>query len=175
MTRSIMTSLLLAVFLSGAGALTLPSHESADMAPRVNSADLIENPVRWDGMEIIFEGEAIGPPMKRGAHVWVNVLDSNAAVGIFLSSEDARTIGSFGSYARRGDTLRARGVFRRACPDHGGDMDIHAASLEIIAAGKPTPHPVDPFRLALAPASLGLAAGLFALWRKRKATAPGPR
>jgi hypothetical protein len=167
--------LLLAVVLSSAGAQTLSSSGSAAITAKVSSADLIENPVRWDGKEVLFEGEAIHPSLSRGDFVWVNVLDSNAAVGIFLSSDEERSIGSFGSYARRGDTLRVRGVFRRACPDHGGDMDIHAASLEIIAAGKPTPHPVDRIQLALTPAFLGLAAILFIVWRKRKAPATGPR
>lgn len=169
MMRSICTSLLLAVVLSAAGAQTISLSESAAMVARVNSAELIAEPERWDGSELIFEGETVGPLMRRGDHVWVNVLDANAAMGIFLSSEVARAIGSSGSYEWKGDTLRVRGVFHRACPDHGGDMDIHASSIEIIMKGQPTPHPIDGFTLVLTPAFLGLAAILFIIWRRRNA------
>jgi hypothetical protein len=175
MIRWILTPLFLAVVLLGAGAQTPFPSESGPLTPRVNSAELISKAEEWDGRELIFEGEAIGPLMRRGEHVWINVLDANAAMGIFLSSDTARAIGNFGSYERKGDTLRVRGVFNRACPDHGGDMDIHASSVAIITAGKPTPHPIDGLTLALMPAFLFLAAFLFIVWRRRKTGAPSQR
>jgi hypothetical protein len=139
--------------------------------PAVGTKGLIDHPFDYDGRKIQFEGEAIGDPMKRGGHAWVNVLDSNAAIGVFVASESLSSIGIFGSYKAKGDTLRVRGVFHRACPDHGGDMDIHASSIEAIEKGHGTPHPVDRLELILTLAFILIASVLFAIWRKREGSA----
>jgi hypothetical protein len=141
----------------------------------VGTKELIARPRDYDGKDIVFEGEAIGDPMKRGDHAWVNLLDSNAAIGVFLPESALAAIENYGSNRRRGDTLRVRGVFHRACPDHGGDMDIHADTVEIVERGSPTPHPVDRLELVLLPVSFLLAALFYVLWRKRERTAQSGR
>jgi hypothetical protein len=135
------------------------------------SRDFIDRPFEFDGKTVTYEGEAIGDPMRRGAWAWVNVLDGYAAIGIYMPSKRLELISTYGSHKARGDTLRIRGIFRRACPDHGGDMDIHADNVEILERGKPIPRPVDPFILWAIPVSFTAAALTFALWRKRKAKA----
>jgi hypothetical protein len=139
--------------------------------PLVGTKALIESPRDYDGKEILFEGEAIGDPMRRGDHAWINVLDSNAAMGVFLPADGLAAISAFGSDKRSGDMVRVRGLFHRACPDHGGDMDIHAYSVEVVSRGVETAHPIGRLRLILAPASLALAFFLFWLWKRREAAA----
>jgi hypothetical protein len=166
------SALVLASLLS----LIRPSAAQDPLGPAVGTKDLIAHPLAYDGKDILFEGEAIGDPMKRGGYAWVNVLDSDAAMGIFMPSGYLASIKNYGSSRRKGDTLRVRGVFRRACPDHGGDMDIHASSIEVVKKGYETPHPINTIELALIPVFFLLASILFARWRKSEATIkPGTR
>ncbi len=156
----------IALLLILAGALaSLPA--IAETAS-VGTKDLIEKPRDFDGKTIVFLGEAIGDAMRRGDHAWVNLLDANAAMGIWLPAADSDAIKDWGSYQAKGDVVRIRGVFHRACPEHGGDMDIHAESLEIIARGKASAHPVNQVRLVLMPLSLALASALFLAWKRRE-------
>ena len=107
--------------------------------------------------------------MRRGDHAWVNVLDADAALGVYAPVAATNAIGVFGSSRAKGDLVLVRGVIHRACPDHGGDMDIHATSITVVQPGHATPHPVNNFKLALMPLSIALAAGLYIIWRKREA------
>jgi hypothetical protein len=162
MNRTIVTVFILVAALSAAGAET---------SPLVGTKELIEHPRDYDGKVVVFVGEAIGAPMRRGDSAWVNVLDPDAAMGVFMPASMLRGIANYGSNRTKGDRLKVAGVFHRACPDHGGDMDIHAASVEVVAAGTSTPHPVDRVKLALVPASFIAAALLYILWKKREAAA----
>ena len=145
------------------------AEEGAAGPAKVGAKALIADPRAYDGREILFEGEAIGDPMRRGDHFWVNVLDADAALGVYAPLADLGAMGVFGSSRAKGDLVLVRGVFHRACPDHGGDMDIHATSIAVVRPGHATPHPVDALKLALAPLSIALAAGLYFVWRKREA------
>jgi hypothetical protein len=140
-------------------------------------AGLIENAAALDGRTVVFEGEAIGGALVRGGMAWINLGQTGGAIGVWTTAATAASIGVFGSYAARGDRLRVRGVFRRACPEHGGDMDIHAESVEALVPGGPAAHPVAPGRLGWAAAlSLSAAASLafaFAKPRRRNGGPPG--
>ena len=151
--------------------LALAGAWSASPQAAVPSKELIGDPRAYDGREIAFEGEAIGDPMRRGDFAWVNVLDSYAAIGVFLPASQQRTIENFGSYRRGGDIIRVLGVFHRACPEHGGDMDIHGSSVEAISRGRETPHPVSRIELVLIPVFFILAAVLWRFSTSREAAA----
>jgi len=166
MKRAVMALSLILAFLAA-----ILAEETAAIATPVGTKELIDHARDYDGREIVFEGEAIGDPMHRGDHAWINVLDSNAAMGVFMPARYAAFIANYGSNRRTGDRLRVSGVFHRACPDHGGEMDIHARSVEIIARGTETPHPIEGLRLALVPVFLFLAAIFYYLWRRREAAA----
>jgi hypothetical protein len=140
-----------------------------DAPAAVGTRDLIDRPFEYDGKTVLLEGEAIGESMRRGEWAWLNILDGYAAIGVFAPAGELASIESYGSSRGKGDSVRVLGTFRRACPEHGGDMDIHAVSIEIIERGKPTPRPVDRLVLALTPVSFILAAFCYLLWRKRKA------
>jgi hypothetical protein len=150
--------------------LLAPLSAAAQASPQTATfGDLVERGKELDGREVVFEGEAIGDPMRRGDHAWVNVLDPGGAIGVWMEAEAAAGIGRFGSYRGSGDRLRIRGVYHRACPEHGGDLDIHAASVEVLAPGRDRPRPVNRLELLLLAPSFALALALFLLWRRREA------
>lgn len=130
--------------------------------------DLIEKASMYDGKRIEVEGEVIGDKLARSDGVWVAVLADGTALGVLLSPNDASSIAALGSYARIGDRVRIQGIFHRACPDHGGDLDVHADHVAKLADGHATPHAIVPARafwgLALCLSGTALAAS----WRLRE-------
>jgi hypothetical protein len=46
-----------------------------------------------------------------------------------------KKISLVGGYGKKGDNVRVEGVFHRACPEHGGDLDIHAGSVTVLSTG----------------------------------------
>jgi hypothetical protein len=102
----------------------------------VSLSELIDESNDYDGSIIKFSGEAIGNILYRGSYAWVNVSDANnSAIGIWMSANTARKISVLGHYGMHGDTLLVTGTFNRACPDHGGDPDIHAKTVIISYPG----------------------------------------
>ncbi len=135
----------------------------------VTSNDLINNAGDFDGEEIVYTGEVIGDILSRGEFSWINVSDGSNAIGVWVQSEAISAIDSLGNYTTHGDTIRITGVFNRACPEHGGDMDIHAASIEIIQEGYKVSHPVAVWEVITAPILLaGAVVCLVLVKRKRK-------
>jgi hypothetical protein len=110
----------------------------------LSSSELIKNAGEYDGKTIIYSGEAIGDIMLRGESAWVNVSDGDNALGIWMSASLAKEINFTGGYKNRGDSLEITGVFHRACPEHGGDLDIHARSMRKLKAGGPISRGLDP-------------------------------
>lgn len=178
----------IALFALGA-VLALPASANA-MEPlaevpanpnAVSSTELIESPQRWDGQAVTFRGEAIGEAMERGEIAWLHLNDDgyqfrsieegaplsgfNTGMPVVVPARLADEIRFFGDYKHRGDIVEVRGVFNAACPEHGGDMDIHAESLRVVAPGREVPHPVRPWKAALA---AGLSLLAFSLWRTER-------
>jgi hypothetical protein len=141
---------------------------STQLSGQENSAQLIAKAKELDGRQVEFVGEAIGEPMRRGDHVWLNLLDSQGAVGIWANRSEVPTIRYFGSAAARGDTLKVRGIFHRSCPEHGGDLDIHALALQVVAQGELRQETLHAGRMALAAGFLLSAGVAFLLWRQRQ-------
>ena len=105
-------------------------------AQPISSAELINNAKLYDGKVVNYEGEVIGDIMKRGDYAWINVNDGKNAIGIWINSGLVKDIGYTGSYKSVGDGVEITGVFRRVCPEHGGDLDIHAQSMRKAGAGR---------------------------------------
>jgi hypothetical protein len=101
----------------------------------ISSTELIEMPQEYDGEEVAYEGEVIGDIMKRRSGAWVNINDGYNSIGVWMTPKLAGVIEHRGSYKSKGDILRVKGIFHRACPQHGGDLDIHAASVRKIKSG----------------------------------------
>jgi len=96
-----------------------------------------------DGEVVEFEGEAIRAVLPRGDHAWVNLYDGTGAIGVWVPLEATVEVRYAGTYKVRGDRVRVRGVFRRACPEHQGALDIHADTLAVVAAGGPVEESLD--------------------------------
>lgn len=109
----------------------------------ISSEKLLQVSEKYDGKEIFFKGEVIGDILGRGESVWINVRDKYAAIGIFCSRKLTERIKYMGSYKVKGDIISVRGVFHRACIQHGGDTDIHANKITIINGGEKIKHVAD--------------------------------
>jgi len=110
---------------------------SASAQP-ISSDELINNAKLIDGKSVAYIGEVVGDVMIRGEYAWGNLLDGKNAIGIWAGKDLIKDIVYTGSYKFKGDLVEVRGVFHRACLEHGGDLDIHAQSLTKIIPGWPT-------------------------------------
>lgn len=115
----------------------------------ININQLIENAKVMDGKTVVVQGEAIGEALERGNNAWVNINDGTNAIGIWLKLEEANKIKVFGDYLNIGDKVKVTGVFNRACVEHGGDMDIHAISIEVVENGYPVKEKVPSQKIAI--------------------------
>jgi len=149
-------------------ALLLALLSPAGWADLVSSRQLIERSREYDGKPIELKGELIGEPMRRGDHLWLNVSDGDSAIGVWVLRSAVPAVRYFGVYSVRGDTVLVRGLFHRSCPEHGGDMDIHAEAITIVAPGETVSHLLKPAAMAWASGLCALALLAFLLWWRRE-------
>ena len=114
--------------------LSLAIHNSCCAEP-ILSSELIENPQKYNGKEVVYEGEVIGQIMRRKLGAWVNINDGQNSLGIWAPLDAVEGIEYQGGYGVKGDIVQVKGIFYNACSDHGGDLDIHAISLRKIRSG----------------------------------------
>jgi hypothetical protein len=107
-------------------------------AQAVSSLELISNAKEYDGKTLTYQGEAIGDIMTRGEHAWVNLNDGYTAIGVWIKKADLKDVTCLGSYRAKGDIIEISGTFNRSCPEHGGDLDIHAQKIKKILPGGPS-------------------------------------
>lgn len=101
----------------------------------VTSSELIANSAEYNGQRVVYSGEVVGDVMARKDHAWINVHDGDNAIGVWISASLAGNIKNTGSYKSTGDKIEVTGIFNRACPEHGADLDIHAQGLRILKEG----------------------------------------
>ncbi|MDP2940412.1 MAG: DNA-binding protein [Candidatus Omnitrophota bacterium] len=142
---------------------------SVCFAKPISSTQLIEHAKEYDNKTVSFQGEVIGDIMRRGNFAWVNINDFANAIGIWLKADLTKEISYAGSYKFRGDVVLVQGTFNRACPQHGGDLDIHANSLEIIGTGKAIAEKldIDKYKASLGFLGVVLCFGILRLLRKK--------
>ena len=122
---------------------------SSAQADTVSAKRLIENAKIYDGKNITYTGEATTAVMKRGEYGWVNVHDGTYAIGVWCKTGDLDRIKIVGDYKYKGDIVRIDGIFHRACPMHGGELDIHADTLTVVNHGFRVNESVDRDKLRL--------------------------
>ncbi|HOV94004.1 MAG TPA: hypothetical protein PLT87_03900 [Spirochaetales bacterium] len=145
-----------------------PVFAQDDTLPLVTADQLIDDAAKWDGKRVEFEGEVIGDIMARGGYVWINVLDGDSAIGIWLPKSLVPNIRFTGQYFAKGDKVEIHGIMHRACQDHGGDLDIHADYAAILEEGTKVLHPIQRDRLWWG-ITLGVASILsVGFWRYRE-------
>jgi hypothetical protein len=104
-------------------------------AQSLTSTELIKNAKQYDDKVVVYEGELIGSVLKRGQFAWLNLNDGENAVGVWVPLAAAQAVRYAGNYKSRGDWIRVSGIFRRACPEHGGGLDIHAQAISVLREG----------------------------------------
>ncbi|NPV59904.1 MAG: DNA-binding protein [Actinobacteria bacterium] len=172
-------------------ATVFPWCGTAQAAEEVSVEDLISEMQKYDGREVEITGEAIGDVMMRGDYGWITVNNdayavtsveegrdfagySNLGIAVWAPRDELKGIQVLGGYKNKGDEVRVKGVFHRACPEHGGDSDIHAVSIEVLERGRAIPHPFAWWKLILALALAAVALALASMWRKRTASSLSP-
>ncbi len=127
------------IFTSLIALISLLNFGAASSTMKIN--DLISNSFAYDGEIVTIEAEVIGELLERGEDAWINVNDGSNAIGVWISIELADKIEMYGDYDHVGDTLSITGEFHRDCNEHGGEIDIHAISIEVINPGYTVEHP----------------------------------
>jgi hypothetical protein len=138
----LLSSILVLVFLLPASCSAAGQANPNPVPVGVNSSLLMNDSLYYDGREVVYFGEVVGV-MKRGPHAWVNIQDDTYSIGVYLPVELVNDTLMAGSYSSKGDMVEVTGVFNRACPEHGGDADIHASKIRVVARGYPVEHPVS--------------------------------
>lgn len=133
----------------------------------VSSKELIDNAVLLEGKTVMYKGELVTAIMKRGESSWINLNDGNNAIGVWCKSDALDAVKFIGDYKHKGDILEIKGVFHRACPEHGGDLDIHAGNIRILKYGFMTKERVDRMKLKISAGMFLAAILLIAVFRKR--------
>lgn len=160
MLKQIKTLIILSAFI-----ISFSENVYADETSEIIDINyLIEHAAELDQQEVTVSGEAVGEPMNRGSHSWININDGTNAIGIWMSSPDAQNVKYFGNYKYKGDILKLSGIFNRTCKEHGGESDIHSISLEVEEAGHGEVEQVSSTKIAIAALSAVLAASLMTLF-----------
>lgn len=113
-------------------------------AQTLSSTELINNAKLYDGKIVSYEGEVIGDVMVRKENAWVNINDGVNAIGVWINASLVKNITYEGSYKSVGDRVEVSGIFHRACPEHGGDLDIHALTLRKVNLGRLKQERINP-------------------------------
>jgi len=159
-------------------ALIIPIGALAQEGPNdPTSGQLIEAPKEFDGTTVTFQGEAVGEVMVRGENAWIHLNDDaymyknvgegaelggyNSGMAVWLPTIEADKISIVGDYKHQGDIVEVSGTFNAACAVHGGDMDIHATDLTVVAPGRQALDPVPVWKIALAMGLSLVAAGIW--------------
>lgn len=146
---------------AGTAELTFPDLPPGARPVLVSDKDLVDRAADYDGQWVQFQGEALGDLMVRGDHAWLNLGGGAYAIGVILPAAEAREVKTLGDYRHTGDTVRVTGLFHRADPNQGGDLDIVAVGLEVVRPGRPRPDPRPGDRVYLAAGLSLLALALF--------------
>jgi hypothetical protein len=91
------------------------------------------------------------------------VNDGSTAIGIWAAKTLIEDIHYAGDYHKKGDMVEVSGTFHRSCPEHGGDLDIHASEIRKITSGTPVIQPISRKKVYVGTASLILVLLFYAL------------
>lgn len=140
---------------------------SASYAETLSSEHLIKNAKSLDGKSITYKGEVVTAILNRVEYSWVNLNDGDNAIGVWCKSSQLAPIKFIGDYKNRGDMLEVEGKFNRACPMHGGELDIHADSVKIVNSGFSLKERISQRKLTLSTALFLITLSIVVIFRKR--------
>jgi hypothetical protein len=125
-------------------------------AQTISSTDLINNAKQYDGKVVDYRGEIIGDIMIRGQYAWININDGQNAIGMWGLKTLIKDIVYKGGYGFNGDVVKITGKFNRSCPEHGGDLDIHAQIIRKVTNGRQIFESLDFNKIKIALTLLGI-------------------
>ncbi|MBI4752985.1 DNA-binding protein [Candidatus Desantisbacteria bacterium] len=111
------------------------------------SGELVTKCREYAGKNITLEGEIIGEVAKRGGNAWLNISDGNYGIGVFAPISIIPAISHTGNHNAKGAVVSVAGTLHRACPEHGGGLDIHAATIKLVSHGYFFQHAIQPDRI----------------------------
>lgn len=116
--------------------------------------------------EVSFVGEAVGDLVNAGeGYKWANISGtSNAVISVYMPDDLAKLIQNIGDYHETGTSLKITGTYHIACPEHEGELDVHANAAEVTDNGGPVTHMIVPGRLQAAFALCVIAGLLLMLY-----------
>lgn len=114
-----------------------------------NFSQLVEQHKELDGKHIEVKGEAIGEPMKRGDHTWINISDGSTSIGVWLNNAQAEKVKRFGDYKEKGDIVLVKALANKSCVEHDGEIDFHGDDLSVVNGGSKIVHSLNYSRLCL--------------------------
>jgi hypothetical protein len=134
-------------------------------AEPLSSTEIISQAARYDNATVTYTGEVIGEIMRRGAYCWMNTSDGKNALGIWVPVDMAKDITYTGSFKSMGDMIEVTGVVHRSCPQHGGDLDIHAEKIRKVQEGRLRQEKLNTEKLKYVFIAMGI---LGAIWILRR-------
>ena len=140
------------------------------VAAPMTATQILDKRAELDGRQVTLMGEVIGDVLHADdGDVWLSVLSDGTAIGVYLPTELAERVSVLGDYRHTGDIVVVTGELRRACDQHGGDLDIHGTAIEIIEPGSVTERPIEYWKFGLAGFGLALigVSTFFAAYRRR--------
>lgn len=159
-------------------------------AQNVKTEELFKDFKSFDGKLVVVEGEVVGDIIYHRSGAWINVNDDvyarksiaegnkpqgpNSGIGIWISKKDAKKIRYAGDYFHKGDIVRVEGIFNSNCPEHNGEVDIHARELVIVEPGRRIKHEID-VKLAVIAIGMFIFTAIGYSIRRFHITAPGFR
>ena len=106
---------------------------------------------RLDGKTVRFTGVATGAALAADdGHVWICVKSAGRSIGVLVDADQAAQVTHFTDYTNEGDDIVVEGTFNRACAEHAGELEVHAANISVEAQGGPVERPVPGVRLVVA-------------------------
>jgi len=139
----------------------------------LSPAQVVELDPSLDGTTVVVEGEAVGDILRAlGGGSWVNILGDEVGLGIWVTADMVERIEHLGHYKHSGDVIRVTGTLNRTCEEHGGEFDVHADEMEIIASGEPLTHHIRPREGTMG--VVGFIIGSFLLYRYLRLRAESP-
>lgn len=151
---------------------SLTDEEGVVIATRVGV--LVSTNRALNNSDVSFSGEVVGDVLRASeeGHKWLNLRgSSNSVISVYVDDSQADLVQHVGDYHNTGTTLKIAGNYHIACPEHQGELDVHAASIEIVDGGGPVTHMIESGKLGLAFVLCALAfivLGAF-IWARERA------
>ncbi len=133
--------------------------------------EVLENPDVFDKQYIEIEGEVIGEILSNNKREegWINISDDGMNIGVFSENiENFKKINFWGKYKEKGDRVRIKGDFFKACEIHQMS-GIHLETLDIASKGYKYKEKISPVKIRAAIISfiIGLTTTLIYFINKR--------